>query len=445
MKIRDIYNSKAVALREAQVASNNIAYLGSILFPAKKKMGLDLKWVKTSKGLPVSLAPSEFDTKSTIRSREGIDVSKTQMAFFRESMLVTEEDEQDIMRVQEASDPYAQAVIDHVYNDAEKLIEGAKVVPERMIFSLLAPEDGTPKISINANGASYEYNYDPDNTFKTNNFTQLLGADMWNQFSTANPLEDVRTAQEAIEDLTGEKPTIMIIGSEVMKQLVKNDNIRNAVLAQSASANVFMTEGKVKQLFQEELGIEIIKYTKKYKNELGQAVKFFPDNFATLIPAGELGNTWFGTTPEERILLGDASADVSITNTGIAVAITTTSDPVNTKTTVSEIVLPSFERMDSVYVIKTSTDVEEVTGTVAEGTSAGTTKVTLESAGTGNSYKVSTTATALPTYGADLSSWTTYTSGSNITIADGSTFYIAKVDTNGLCIGAGEFTADSKS
>ena len=39
-------------------------------------------------------------------------------------------------------------------------------------------------------------------------------------------------------------------------------------------------------------------------------------------------------------------------DTGIAVAVTTTSDPVNTKTTVSEIVLPSFERMDETYVIK---------------------------------------------------------------------------------------------
>ena len=50
--------------------------------------------------------------------------------------------------------------------------------------------------------------------------------------------------------------------------------------------------------------------------------------------------------------MGSGEADVSIVNTGVAVSVTTTSDPVQTKTTVSEIVLPSYERMDSTYVIK---------------------------------------------------------------------------------------------
>ena len=50
--------------------------------------------------------------------------------------------------------------------------------------------------------------------------------------------------------------------------------------------------------------------------------------------------------------MGSGTADVSIVNTGVAVAVTVTNDPVHTKTTVSEIVLPSYERMDSTYVIK---------------------------------------------------------------------------------------------
>ena len=37
---------------------------------------------------------------------------------------------------------------------------------------------------------------------------------------------------------------------------------------------------------------------------------------------------------------------------GVAVAVTVTTDPVNTKTTVSEIVLPSYERMEETYVLK---------------------------------------------------------------------------------------------
>ena len=86
MNIRDAYSSKAIALRHNEVASNKQAYLGKGLFPAKKKTGLDLKWIKTSKGLPVSLAPSAFDTRSTIRSREGFKMTETEMAFFKESV-----------------------------------------------------------------------------------------------------------------------------------------------------------------------------------------------------------------------------------------------------------------------------------------------------------------------------------------------------------------------
>ena len=77
MNIRDAYNAKAIALVQTEVASNKIAYLGAGLFPAKKKMGLDLKWIKTSKGLPVSLAPSNFDAVSTLRSREGFKLTET--------------------------------------------------------------------------------------------------------------------------------------------------------------------------------------------------------------------------------------------------------------------------------------------------------------------------------------------------------------------------------
>ena len=173
MKIREIFSAAAIALRHTTAASNKQAYLGSGLFPPKKKMGLDLKWIKTSKGLPVSLMPSNFDAKSTLRSRSGFTIDATEMAFFRESYVVKEADEQEIMRVQDSSDPYAKEVIDRIYDDAENLIAGAEVVPERMIMQLLASSDGSPKIAIQANGANYAYNYDPHGTYKTKNFLEL--------------------------------------------------------------------------------------------------------------------------------------------------------------------------------------------------------------------------------------------------------------------------------
>jgi hypothetical protein len=353
MNIRDAYTSKAIALVNTEVASNRIAYLGAGLFPAKKKMGLDLKWIKTSKGLPVSLAPSNFDAVSTLRSREGFKLTETEMAFFRESMLVKEADEQEIMRVKDSTDPYAAEVLGRIFDDANTLVDGANVVPERMIMQLLAPSDGSPKISIEANGVTYAYNYDPNSTYKTKNFASLTtDTDKWSDTTNSDPMEDIATALDAVEAETGERPSIMIVSRKTMDYLKQNAKIKSAILAQNTTATVFMNDNRVKEVFSNELGIRIIVYSKQYKKEDGTAAKFYPDGFATLIPDGALGNTWYGTTPEERTLMGSGEADVSIVNTGVAVAVTTTSDPVHTKTTVSEIVLPSYERMDSTYVIK---------------------------------------------------------------------------------------------
>lgn len=353
MNIRDVYNAKAIALVNTEAASNKIAYLGAGLFPARKKMGLDLKWIKTSKGLPVSLMPSNFDAVSTLRSREGFKMTETEMAFFRESMLIKEADEQEIMRIQDSADPYAGDVLSRIFDDANTLVDGANVVPERMIMQLLAPSDGSPKISIQADGVTYAYNYDPNSTYKTNNFAELTtDTDKWSDTTNSDPMDDVSTAMDAVEALTGERPAMMIVSRQTMNYLKQNAKIKSAILAQNATANVFMNDRRVDEIFNNELGIRVVVYTKQYKNEAGTAQKFYPDGFATLVPAGALGSTWYGTTPEERTLMGNATADVSIVNTGVAVAVTVSNDPVQTKTTVSEIVLPSYERMDSTYVIK---------------------------------------------------------------------------------------------
>lgn len=355
MNIRDAYSSKAIALRHNEVASNKQAYLGKGLFPTKKKTGLDLKWIKTSKGLPVSLAPSAFDTRSTIRSREGFKMTETEMAFFKESMLIKENDEQEIMRIQDSADPFAREVLDRIYDDAETLLEGAEVVPERMRMQLLSAENGHPGISISADGATYNYNYDPDGSYEANNFTELVGTDMWSDTVNSDPITDVMNAQDAVEAETGVRPSILIVSKQTMNWLKQNVKVRDYTLSQNVTANIIMTDNRVKETFSTELGVTIIVYSKQYKDETGMVKKFYPDGIATLIPDKALGNTWYGMTPEERTLMARPDADVSIVDGGVAISVTVTEDPVQTKTTVSEIVLPSFESMSETYTLKVGT------------------------------------------------------------------------------------------
>ena len=352
MRLSDVYSAKAIALTYTESASNKIPYLGAGLFPAKKKMGLDLKWIKTSKGLPVSLAPSAFDTVSTIRSREGIKIEETEMAFFKESMLVKEVDRQEILRVKDASDPYAQEVIDRIFSDAETLVDGANVVPERMIMQLLNPASGHPSISISANGATYAYNYDPDGSYATNNYEELTSTAKWSDTTNSDPMADIQEAQDAIETLTGSRPSIAIMSLQTFNYVKQNAKVKSAILAQNSTANVLVTPDVVKTLFETLLGVTIVVYSKQFKNESGVATKFFADGYCALIPEGALGNTYYGTTPDEATLMDDPNYNTALVNTGVAVTVTNSSDPVQTKTTVSEIVLPSYERMDEKFVIK---------------------------------------------------------------------------------------------
>lgn len=357
MNLTEIFTAKAIADNYNEVASNKIPYLGTGFFPPAKKSGLDLKWIKGHKGLPVPLMPSNFDAKSTLRDRVGVGMSETQMAFFRESFLVKEEDEQEIMRVQDANDPYAAAVLDRIFDDARTLVDGANVVPERMIMQLLSPIGGNMGIEVAANGVNYAYNYDPDGSWKQEHYMKIASAeDKWSAADTCDPIADLEAAMDAQENAAGDRPEVLLMSKGTFLLIKNSKKVQSGVLAKNTTATINYTNDIVRAYVEETLKVKIVIYSKKYKNEAGSAAAFYPDNIVMMLPNGALGKTWYGTTPEERTLAKKKDADVSIVNTGVAVAVTITDDPVNTKTTVSEIVLPSFERMDECYALEVAGD-----------------------------------------------------------------------------------------
>lgn len=356
---RDVFTSPAIATIYNESASNRIPYLGEGFFPAKQKSGLNLKWLTQTKGLPITLAPSAFDTVAPIRSREGFEVIESEMAYFKEAMLVKEQDIQDYETMVEGT-PQAREILDRIFDDSTTLVESAHVVAERMRMSLLANENGHPSISLAvADGATYTYNYDPNNKYSTNNYEALSGNSLWTATTTSDPLKDISDAQDEVEANTGVRPSILLMSKATMNLLKQNTNIKNAILAQNVTANIFMTDARVKEIFSSELGINIIVYAKQYKEwDAGQskfvAKKYYPDGMVTLLPEGTVGTTFYGVTPEQHRA---DKLDVSIVDTGIAVTTVVKEDPVQTLTKVSEVLLPSFERMYETYMIKVASSV----------------------------------------------------------------------------------------
>ena len=99
--------------------------------------------------------------------------------------------------------------------------------------------------------------------------------------------------------------------------------------------------------------ITILVYNQMFKEADNTSSTFIPDGVVSGIASNvnQLGTVWFGVTPEERSA-GSLDGDFTLVEKGIAVYTYLTNHPVNTHCVTSEIVLPSYENMDSVFVMK---------------------------------------------------------------------------------------------
>jgi len=354
--IYDIFESKAIASYWTDVNANmKDPMIGTKYFPVSKQTGLSLAWIKGKNNLPVALQPSAFDTKATLRDRIGVSELSTEMPFFREAMRIGEKDRQDIETLLAKGEQFAQPTILRIFDDITNLVNGALVQAERMRMSLLY--SGSIAISATAeNGRpiAYNYNYDVDGTWAAENTIELTGNSTWTLANKAasDPINDLLDAAEVLAEKFGVKAVEALMNTTTFKGMITSESIAKAINPNGASS-IIVTRNTAKQFIQDQTGLTITLYDKMFKDEQGVDRKYYPDGYVTLLPSYALGNTWFGTTPEEFDLMsGTANASVSIVNTGVAITTIKEPHPVNVQTIVSEIVLPSFERMSDIYVMK---------------------------------------------------------------------------------------------
>lgn len=354
--IYDIFDSKAIASYWTDVnAAMASPMIGQKYFPVSKRTGLELGWIKGRNNLPVALQPGTFDAKAPLRDRIGVSEISTEMPFFREAMRIGEKDRQDIETLLAKGEQFAQPTILRIFDDVANLVEGANVQAERMRMALLY--SGAINIQATAeNGrdVQYVYNYDTDGEWADTNRVELTGTSAWTDANkgTSTPIEDILEGLELLAETRGVKGVELLMNTTTYKALMASDSIKKAMNPLGAP-HVIANRNSVKQFVEDETGLTITLYDKMFKDEQGVDQKFYPDGYVTILPSYNLGNTWYGTTPEEFDLMsGTNAASVSIVNTGVAVTTIKEPHPVNVQTIVSEIVLPSFERMDDIYVIK---------------------------------------------------------------------------------------------
>lgn len=354
--IYEIFASKALAAYWEDVNVNmKDAMIGTRFFPNSRIQGLDLSWIKGKNGLPVVLQPSAYDTKASLRDRIGVTEMQTELPFFREAMRIGEKERQELGNLLAKGVEFASATIARLYDDRVALIDGAEAQAERMRMQLLVDA----KISVVAGSstgrkAAYDYNYDDaSNTWATNNKVTLTSTDTWTvaNKATSTPIQDINDMIEK----AAEKGVIIseiIMTSTTLKGLLASESIVKSINPLGAT-NMILTRNQLKAYVEDMTGITITTYDKHFIDENKAEKKFYPDGYVTLVPSGALGNTYYGTTPEEYDLMsGETNAETSIVGGGVAVTTIKEPHPVNVQTIVSAQMLPSFEQMDKVFVMK---------------------------------------------------------------------------------------------
>lgn len=346
MTIFDLMQSNQLTAYWEELVQDEAPYPCEELFPDDKKRGLSLQWIKGSRGLPVVLKTSAFDTFAVPRPRIGFDKLTAEMPYFKESTYIDEELRQELNLVLETGNQaYIDSVMNRVFDDEMNLLRGARASRERM--RMMALTAGV--VSMANNGQAFTYDYGIPSTHKVTTDTS------WSDHTNSDPIEDMRVLKEQILDDTGVEVTRAMCDGATWRNIRNNEKIAKTIFVLS-NGQASVNDGRLRQYILDEVGVDVMVNDKRYVDEKGQTVRFMPENTFVMFPDGALGRTWFGTTPAESDLMGGQVANVSITDTGVAVTTVQKADPVNVETIVSMICLPSFEAADQVGIIDTATE-----------------------------------------------------------------------------------------
>ncbi|MDR0326681.1 MAG: major capsid protein [Planctomycetaceae bacterium] len=310
------------------------------LFPNVKQLGRDLAWIQGAKGLPTVLKMSAFDVAAVPRPRIGVTEMKAQMPLFKESYYVDEDLRQQLNQVQASGkDELVKTVLVRIFDDIANLIRGAAARREQMRMMALT----SGGIAFESNGQIANYDYQVKH--------KVSAPTAWSQ-AGANPLQDILNAKNAI---TGDSLTRAMSDIKSWVALRTNSIVRASIFGDSdVAATRVVTDAKLDEFLLSEYRLKVTVNQSKYDDGNGNSTPYMPENTFVMFPDGNLGNTYFGTTPEESDLMNGMAANVAIVDTGVAVTTIQEANPVQINTVVSQICLPTLVQANSIYILDTA-------------------------------------------------------------------------------------------
>ena len=357
--IHDIFDANPIGVywENANIYMNE-SYKLMDLFPKRDQDDLTLSWVQGQNPLPIAIQPSAYDTKASLRDKRGVSEYSISMPFFREGDRIGEV---EYMRVNEALNSpnkgiaAAQATINKIYDQVGEIITGTVVQAERMRADLL--QDAKFTIAADpelGRTVAYDYNYDQNGDWAANNKIVLAGSDTWTKENAAtfDPTNTLLDAVIYMQDTYGVTPVRAYMNTVTKRAMLQSEKL-SKYINPVGYANAFINDTAKNNFLTTETGLTFTTYDKQFQDERKNKRKFIKDGYIILIPDGSVGTTWWAQTPEQYFLNARLSASSTYTTReGASVTTYQSPHPVAQKWIVSAVMMPSFEGMQNVYVLK---------------------------------------------------------------------------------------------
>lgn len=340
MNLLEFINANQIALYIQNLPPQTT--IDKTLFPPTKQLGTEIELAKGSKKKPVALRMSRFDVAVKSRAlNASLTLEKKEMPFFKESIPINEKDRQNLLLAMQANNQnLIEQLVLQIYGNYQALIDGAEVDMIRMRAQAL--QKGTINIVTEDGDMVVDYNV------PTNHKEVLTGTATWDN-PAADIVGDIERWKKALTNDGYGAPTRIIFTSVVLGYIKLNTAIRNELMARNIGATI-VTDADIIAYLNSKLNLSTGLLNGTYTAEDNSDKSYYEDNLVTLIPDGSLGSTVYGTTPEEADkIYGTGKLETSIVNTGVAITTMLKEDPVTVETKVSELGMPSFDRIDECF------------------------------------------------------------------------------------------------
>lgn len=353
MNIKDILlgNATAAELKGFYDARGRISNKGSAVFTNTRIRGDQYKFAKGTKGVAKLIKMGAYDSNVPLRRFGNAEMVQGELALFREGSEMTEKDMANLVMLGNVGGNDAlKTEIRSWFNAQANLIDSLHQTAEHMRLRALA----NLELDFGSNGAWYKAQYSDNPDSQKGEVTVA-----WSDFANSTPLTDIMAAKK----LVGASSIVGYVSQTTFGYLLQNASLKNAIFASMATYGI-LTEQIVRQYIATNFGCTFIVFDdleNQYTDYDGTVKQHFPDGIVTFAPVGPLGQTVWGTAPEENAtLLGLDRGNVNtvIVDEGISVTTRFLVDSVKFETIVSAVVAPVFQSIDYVYVLNVTPEVE---------------------------------------------------------------------------------------